>query len=421
MADEYRQYNSKREIIKLDLVQPNDYTDSVILCVPKFAYDVARSMLLHYGRWRTSYAVEYGELFYKLPNDAQWDTILSSIDEFLGSRDMSCDLVDALENINATLRAQTCCTSGSGGQFIDDDFYYGTQSPLIAPASFGGSGDDFASIEAWEIHKCQAANAIAEGLIWALNSWSTLSLASLTAGAIGVGIAAIFITPPVAIFLALAAQGILFGALATIANAVSDSKAELVCLLYNSDSAASAYDNLVTFMDDVVIDLGFIELEANLVVSLIMQFAPIDTMNSLFSSVGLPAVSDPIDCASCAECPDYRVSVGTDLGDGEVSSTQNAENGWQYVTILFNRNETDWCGGQVTVNSISITENTCAPVGGGDVAYRYYTQANVLIGTYYNTPPVNVPNVGKVIIHVVSTANPDFYSGFFSAQFNWTE
>ena len=108
---DYRKYYNKREIIKLDLVGPTDYTDNVILCVPKFAYDVARSMLAHYGKFRTSYAASYGELFYQLPDDSQFDTIEASIDLFLGSRDMSCDIVTALECICDAFQLQVAATN----------------------------------------------------------------------------------------------------------------------------------------------------------------------------------------------------------------------------------------------------------------------------------------------------------------------
>jgi len=108
---DYRKYYSNREIIKLDLVQNEDYTDNVILCVPKFAYDVARSMLAHYGKFRTSYAASYGDQFYELPDDNLFDTIEASIDLFLGSRDMSCDIVEALECICDQFALQVAATN----------------------------------------------------------------------------------------------------------------------------------------------------------------------------------------------------------------------------------------------------------------------------------------------------------------------
>jgi len=322
MTDEYRRYNNKREIIKLDLVQEGDYTDNVVVCVPKFSYDVARALLLHYGKYRTTYAVEYSELFYKLPGDVEFDVIEASLDKFLGSRDMSCDLVTALNNINATIKNQACCGVAGSGQMINDQFYYGSQEPLIAPTTFGGEGDDFATEEAYDGHRCEAANAIVDGLIYGLGSWSLLTLGALTAGAIAVGLAAIFLTPPVAAFLALAAEGIAFGVLATIANAIDDDREALVCLLYNSETATGAYDNLNGYIDDLVVDLGFIEIEVSLLVALVMQFAPIDTMNALYSAVGLPTVASPVDCAACEdECfPVIIFGTGDTLVEGVTST-----------------------------------------------------------------------------------------------------
>ena len=326
MADEYRKYNNKREIIKLDLVQENDYTDNVVLCVPKFSYDVARALLLHYGKYRTTYAVEYSELFYKLPGDVEFDVIEASLDKFLGSRDMSCDLVTALNNINATIKNQACCGTAGSGQMINDQFYYGTEEALIAPTTFGGAGDDFATEAAYNDHRCAAANAVVDGLIYGLGSWSLLTLGALTAGAIAVGLAAIFLTPPVAAFLALAAEGIAFGVLATIANAIDDDREDLVCLLYNSETAVSAYDNLNGYIDDLVVDLGFIEIEVSLLVALVMQFAPIDTMNALYGAVGLPTVASPVDCDTCGDqCFPYIVyGTGDELVEGVTSTITSA-------------------------------------------------------------------------------------------------
>ena len=96
---EFRRYNSKREIIKMDLVGPTDYTDNVIICVPKFSYDVARALIAWYGKWRTTYAIEYGDQFYTLPDDTEFDTIEASLDLFLGSRDMTCDISEGLDCI----------------------------------------------------------------------------------------------------------------------------------------------------------------------------------------------------------------------------------------------------------------------------------------------------------------------------------
>ena len=413
MTDEYRKYNNKREIIKLDLVQEGDYTDNVVVCVPKFSYDVARSLLLHYGKYRTTYAVEYSELFYKLPGDVEFDVIEASLDKFLGSRDMSCDLVTALNNINATIKNQACCGTAGSGQVINDQFYYGSETPLIAPTTFGGSEDAFASEVAYNDHRCSAANAIVDGLIYGLGSWSLLTLGALTAGAIAVGLAAIFLTPPVAAFLALAAEGIAFGVLATIANAIDDDREDLVCLLYNSETATSAYDNLNGYIDDLVVDLGFVEIEVSLLVALVMQFAPIDTMNALYGAVGLPTVADPIDCDDCAGCDLYDTSFGTEIGSYDWTSAQNETNGWQYIAISFNHDGASYCGDPVTVSTLTLHDDTTNPVGKA-IHYRAYNQGGGNIRNVWDTAWTSLNNVGYIEINIESSSNPNFYAGDFS-------
>jgi len=164
---EYRKYYNNREIIKLDLVQNEDYTDNVILCVPKFAYDVARSMLAHYGKFRTSYAVSYGDQFYELPDDTLFDTIEASIDLFLGSRDMSCDIVTALECICEQFALQVAATN---------ELVAATYTSSVS-ANYAGSPEQTAGVEGGSIpagagapdagitdRKCKAAHYIVDNI-----------------------------------------------------------------------------------------------------------------------------------------------------------------------------------------------------------------------------------------------------------------
>jgi len=237
-------------------------------------------------------------------------------------------------------------------------------------------------------------------------------LSSLTVGAIGVGIASLFITPPLAVFLALVAQGILFSALGTIASAIEARKTELVCLLYNSDSSTSAYDDLVTFLDDVTVDLGFVEIEANLLVSLVMQLAPIDTLNSLYSAVGLPAVSSPVNCAECDGCPDTFLVYGTELTpDFEYRSV--LVSGFRHVVaIKFDFDGTQYCTTGRTLNAITTTLGTIVINGG--TGYQIFDTTGATLWSSNAYPTLPMEDVGYVYL-----SNGDSGAQVFECEIDW--
>jgi len=145
-------------------------------------------------------------------------------------------------------------------------------------------------------------------------------------------------------------------------------------------------------MDDLLIDLGFVTIEANLLVSLIMQFAPIDTLNSLYDSIGLPAISDPIDCTVCGEdcCPRIVFGTGDELEFGVVTTITSAwvagPNRWYIgfeplpacdcvnytITITNCTRSNGWLGGAVQncLNQAQWTYQTQTNPNGVYTAYR---------------------------------------------------
>jgi hypothetical protein len=255
MAD-FRRYNQKREIIKLDLVQPSDYTDNVILCVPKFAYDVARSMLAHYGKFRTSYAVSYGDLFYELPDDTRFDEIEASIDLFLGSRDMSCDITAGLECICQQLGELTAATYASNisANYAGYPEQTGGEDGSSPPA--GAGNPDVSIID----RKCKAAHFIVDNYKLMMFDLLTSSPPPwYSVGEVAAYLQSIGLKHGFAGILAQIYNGysifaeFIFGATIdyqAIYDDLTNNYTALVCALFNADSATSA---IAAFLGELTI------------------------------------------------------------------------------------------------------------------------------------------------------------------------
>ena len=377
---------------------------------------MAKSRLL----WPTSYAKEQHEQYYVLPDDTDFDLIDDHVSEWIQQTEVidMCNqaLLEAIESIAASVTQSSCCyEAGPGGQFIGDDFYYGSEAPLSAPTVFG-PGEEFETETEYNNHRCAAANTIVNGLIGSLNGLSILSLAQLTAagivaGLVGIGLIAV---PPVAIVIALLATGFLLGALTSVANEIDDNKEELVCLLYNSETAQEAYDAIDDFVRDIAVDLGFLEVQIGPFADLVMNIVPIDAANALFSAVGLPVVSGTtIDCdGQCGDCPNYIVIVGGyDPVTNVASSEYFSPHGNYQFGILFERREGE-LGCSDGVDDLTVVElQPPTPQNSANLGHRAFFDATTRYSD--NAPPSNIDNVN----YYVSVDDDENYT----MQVTWTQ
>lgn len=251
-------------------------------------------------------------------------------------------LISVMGEIRDALKASAaCCQSTTNGVRMVDlgegELVYGTQQPLEPPTSFGGEGE-FENEEAYEAHRCNAANNIVSGLILSLNSWSALSLASLLVGSIVVGI--FVANPPLGVLLALAAAGFAYGVLLTISNYIADNRQGWVCAIYNAEDYQGFLASVDSKISDLVIalDIGAFEVE---VTELIHSTLDTDTFNKMFTPIGLPEVQDAIDCSECAEeCTFAQSAVyGTFVSENRWSSVDRGD-GTQTIVVRF-----VWTGG----------------------------------------------------------------------------
>ncbi len=177
-----RKYYKKRQIIDVTDFGTIDFDEQILICVPKFAWIVARSYLSLQAQWLSSYAVEYFLNGYTPPSPAQMDIIQANLAEFLAEVDMSCDLEEGLQNIADQLSelvakdcsVQLACSVGSGGAG-------GVEAPGVPyqdvgvdpPFGFGTYGE-------YEAFKCAVAQMIADELKADLEYIKDLALFEIT-------------------------------------------------------------------------------------------------------------------------------------------------------------------------------------------------------------------------------------------------
>lgn len=92
---EYR-YNDCIELINLNLMTPTDITTNVSICLPRFAWRVARAYLATLAKQKWSYAIDFKINGYDGPTDEQFDIIEALIDDALAADIEQCGGDDSM-------------------------------------------------------------------------------------------------------------------------------------------------------------------------------------------------------------------------------------------------------------------------------------------------------------------------------------
>lgn len=419
-AQEIRQYNKKRQLVDVDyfLASRDDY---YLMCISKAQLYAVRKLIKTRLLWPTSYVKERYEQSYLLPSAGDWDDIEEHIAELIyrseGVEMCNAALINAIENLSASVRLSSCCfEAGAGTQTIDGGIYYGSETPLEEPTSFG-PGEEFGTEEEYNLHKCATANAIVNGVILSLNNLSLLTLlnlvaASLLAAVVGLGL---LFVPPVAIVVAVVVSGLTFAFFSELSQEIDDNKETLVCAIYSASGAVDAYDQFKQAIENFAVDLGVIEIQVGPVLDLVMQMAPIDTFNAMYEAVSLPSIpGDPVDCAvTCVECP--YAYAGWGVYDEVLQvATSTMNNNAPYVSIRWSwdNGSSEWCGPQMTV---SVTETTPPrPDNAAGEGHRLWSQSGTQRYSS-NTPPTSVTGCGRY------TGAGDIGDQAFEVSFNLVE
>lgn len=329
--------------------------EDVFVCLPIWAWYVARSFLQGYGERRTSFAMEYVTGLYRKPNDAEFDLISAYISKALGA-DVTCtsEMIDALNGIQLAIEAGATagcggCGTGSGGasgsqppasEFIDD----GVNFPEGNYADY----DDYKST------KCSLARQVFSELVTDVTWFQTASIGSLVAAALAVA----FLTPiPFDDLVALAAialtflvEGLLSGISSSLVSKINGAEADLVCALYEAETEGEAEVDFLAV-------LSLTGSEA----LLLGYFLSPASFNKMFDFSTAGDDSTPCSCEEgCLTC--YFIARGSGVPDSVLTSEPFGAG--YAITIIINSTSTDLCAdscsGQLPANIISLTNWTVA-------------------------------------------------------------
>lgn len=389
---ETRKYVPTRDIISLDNLAARS-GDSVIICIPASSWLIARKLLSTRGRYRTTYTLgDAGNNGYYIPasDDENYKRLLEEIAVFLEADDMSCDIVDALNNLNDTLEIvsqNVCCgaNSGAGGAGLYETL----------PADYTDSGsnypDDFGSRSEFDNYRCDAAEWIIRVIETDLIFLQNTDVTAITAAVL----TASLLTPvPVDDVVALAlliaqllAEATLDTALQALIDALGTHRQELRCALYNAISAADAKTSFDEWVSGKVTTVQE---------TFLSYFINFDVLNALYEKVAAAAAIGA-DCSSCGSCDSVTVFKGSIDGDNTFTTALHTESNPDRHTVLarFNYDESSgiYCGPEVTITDIRILSGTPDSVP-GDSGYRMWRQNGTQIYGSDSKPPFPLTNVG---------------------------
>lgn len=294
-------YQKTRVVFDLEGMPEEDFTQPVILCLPRFAWLAARTFLRGYGLRAVNYATSYTEAGYNQPDPAVFDQIDASISEFLGGTDMTNEIltglaaialsIDNLAGVNAA-----CCSGGSFGAgstappnagFVDD-------GSTTFPPGFTDRPEYIAA-------KCAAANYIIASIRADMEFIKTVDIIALTTTAL---VASLLTPVPfddilalLGFVVALAAQGFLISIAQEVIDFIDANAEELVCTLFKANDSITAETLLQ----------GTFDASTSTSASLMADFyINSEAMNSLFelsTTVQGGSLTMGVDCDNCQGDP----------------------------------------------------------------------------------------------------------------------
>lgn len=278
----------------------------LLICLDKGVIEIARYLLNTRGSWRTTYVKNYvGTIGYEMPTEAEFNEVLHAIAE--SNEDMSSctEIAEAINNLGVTL-SSTSSSSGCGcvvdsGTDITD---LGDQESEDVP-----SGSEFppgfSDRPEYDVYRCKAATHIVDGYIGTLRNWGGLTgvVGGLTV-AIMVGLLLLTV-PPLGLSIILGALGSLaiidlglFATLTLIADCLDDQREDLICQVYNSETAEGAVTVIqgaaAACIDDL--DLGALASTFQLITDNLIS---VEQANVLVTKSGEVDAGPSGDCSLC--------------------------------------------------------------------------------------------------------------------------
>lgn len=347
-----------------------------LLCLSTRQVHTIRRMCFPFVRWSTRFVRFVRPGTYDTETDAelvsQHTDEMDDLEDQLGGNDlMACtELATALAALAEALAVQPAapnvtvsCGGGGTGGTTTQQFANCLDVPiesLVPPADIeqnppeGDPPEGFDTWEEYNVYKCQAAHWIIDTIINSLRNIGSANLAvatgQLLAGTVLGAIAAFsaVIAPPAFLALVgvLAQLEILASTANTLLSQVADyiaaRKAEIVCSMYNSGSAAEATALLNSIIEDAVEGIVFGSIfqgAAGAITPLIASVA--GTLVDLGITRTLWQVTADViypyaDCDPCDPWYGYMLATSPDSpynvlekGDSVSGDGGNTANGWQ--------------------------------------------------------------------------------------------
>lgn len=290
-----------------------------LVCLDKGVMEIAKYLLGSRGLWPTSYATAWGEYSYTTPTEEEMKVIRNAIAE--ANIDMaSCDdIVQAINDLGQMIASNQCCSTGQGANGGGTGGT-GTDQQGINPWEPAEPNDfppNFPSLAEYKSHKCASAGKFMAGLIDDLNAAGILSLGALTILGIGTLLLAAFITPVPWDDLLVIAGVFAFvagiqAACTDLATYVYNNQDELLCELYNGDSATASKASAIAWLVDAIESFGYSEPIESGMITIVNSLVTNDAINRLFDNNPLWEAPG-FDCSACEpDTGEYTVNEGTE-------------------------------------------------------------------------------------------------------------
>lgn len=340
--NELRAWSEKRTLIDYDQIS-GDFGQMVIVCVDKAVLAICAKYIAQRGKWKSSYlkAIANDRQYYTI-DDVELNNVHNHIDQFLdtygGVEQMNCDIVSALEAIAGSLGAAGCGCGAGGGPSASppletDEF----GDPL---AETGTPPDGYATWQDYQQRKCDIASWIVTNLKNDLVYLQAGDIASITVGALAIGLLALLSAGTLAVIVGVLAAIAAYGAsiLADGYDAVVDNFDDLVCALWSAESAADSISDYNAAIDAAIDAATADTLARVLLKTLLHLWADSASVNLMYQSsdvVEARQIPTGGDCSSCGlDCSTHFVDFGEKLSGDEYASEFDGQ-GYR-LSIIFN-------------------------------------------------------------------------------------
>ncbi len=351
-----------------------------LLCLSDRQCAIIRDLVYPVGTWRKRFAIRlHGDIF-TTGDETIWQEHLSELHDLLyqvgeGSSMACTELLASLSDLIAAITAsggvsgqtQTIVNCGGGGsssnlQNLSDCLAaYPVEAMLPVddfeePDPEGDPPDGFDTWEEYYLNKCKAAHWIVDNLIMSIRNFGLMNVVMTTLNLVSFSVAgalaafAAVIAPPA--FLAIVGVLIQLELLAAGANSLlrqvadylAERRAEIVCALYNSGSAADAVAVVSSLMDDAIESIeyggafaGLGSTIAPLLTALTTELVDRQIFQTLWA-VSADVVYPGAECDPCDPYFGYIMATSTDepynvleVGDSVTAGGSSADNGYQVV------------------------------------------------------------------------------------------